>query len=177
VRNITSLAGCFLVYIGFKYLHFTFAISFIIAAITSIVAAVCSFAPWVLVTIFDKPTYIIAWLFIVGGIAGIAFQPFLGWLIDTMGERFVLVSEASILVFVCIGYGFAKSVFPDGNTAYVITAVCFVIDMLLISASMARATYLKKIAIHPSHVAPTLTMGVSIDHAFSIGIAFACGFV
>jgi predicted MFS family arabinose efflux permease len=217
VRNITSLAGCFLVYVGFKYLHFTFTLSFIIAAVTLLVAAVCfmsmtpipphketlhlklhreyrlfywlsvlygtrkqifiTFAPWVLVTIFDKPTYIIAWLYIVGGVAGIVFQPFLGWLIDRMGERFVLVSEASILVFVCIGYGFAKSVFPNGNTAYVIAAVCFVVDMLLISASMARATYLKKIAIHPSHVAPTLTMGVSIDHAFSIGIAFACGLV
>jgi hypothetical protein len=47
----------------------------------------------------------------------------------------------------------------------------------MISAGMARATYLKKIAIHPSHVAPTLTMGVSIDHVFSIGIAFACGFI
>jgi predicted MFS family arabinose efflux permease len=217
VRNITSLAGCLLVYIGFKYLNFSFALAFVIAAVTTLVAAACfmamtpipvhketlhlkvhreyrlfywlsvlygtrkqifiTFAPWVLVTIFDKPTYIIAWLFIVGGVAGIFFQPFLGWLIDKMGERFVLVSEASILVFVCIGYGFAKSFFPDGNTAYAIAAACFVIDMLLISASMARATYLKKIAIHPSHVAPTLTMGVSIDHAFSIGIAFACGFV
>ena len=217
VRNITSLAGCFLVYVGFKYLHFTFALSFIIAAVTTLVAAICfmamtpirahketlhlklhreyrlfywlsvlygtrkqifiTFAPWVLVTIFDKPTYVIAWLFIVGGVAGIIFQPFLGWLIDRMGERFVLVSEASILVFVCIGYGFSRSLFPNGNTAYVIASVCFVIDMLLISASMARATYLKKIAIHPSHIAPTLTMGVSIDHAFSIGIAFGCGFV
>ena len=217
VRNIASLAGCFLVYVGFKYLHFTFTMSFIIAAATLLIASGCfmamtpisahkktvhlklykeyrlfywlsvlfgtrkqifiTFAPWVLVTVFDKPTYTIAWLYILGGAAGIVFQPFLGWMIDRMGERFVLVSEASILVFVCIGYGFAKSVFPSGNTAYVIAAVCFVIDMLMISAGMARATYLKKIAIHPAHIAPTLTMGVSIDHVFSIGIAFACGFV
>jgi predicted MFS family arabinose efflux permease len=217
VRNIASLAGCLLVYVGFKYMHFSFAMSFIIAAATLLVASGCfmgmtpvhahkktlhlklhreyrlfywlsilfgtrkqifiTFAPWVLVTVFDKPTYTIAWLYILGGVAGIVFQPFLGWMIDRMGERFVLVSEAVTLVFVCLGYGFAKSVFPDGNTAYVIAAVCFVIDMLMISAGMARATYLKKIAIHPSHVAPTLTMGVSIDHVFSIGIAFACGFI
>ncbi len=216
VRNFTSIAGCFLVYLGFKYLHFTFTLGFMIAALALLFAAGCfmamtpvvhketthlklyreyrlfywlsvlygtrkqifiTFAPWVLVTVFEKPTYVIAWLFIVGGIAGIAFQPLLGWMIDKKGERFVLCLEAVSLIFVCLGYGFAKTVFPSGNTAYCIAASCFVIDMLLISAGMARATYLKKIAVHPSHVAPTMTMGVSIDHVFSIGIAFGCGFI
>ncbi len=136
-----------------------------------------TFAPWVLVTIYGKPTQVIAYFFTIGGIAGIFFQPLLGWTIDHLGERFVLSFEGVSLVFICLGYGFAKSVFPDGNTAYYIAATCFVIDMILISASMARATYLKKIAIHPSHVAPTLTMGVTIDHAFSIAISILCGIV
>ncbi|HBC86164.1 MAG TPA: MFS transporter [Lentisphaeria bacterium] len=136
-----------------------------------------TFAPWVLVTVYGKPTEVIAYFFTIGGIAGIFIQPLLGWMIDHMGERFVLSFEGVSLVFICLGYGFAKSIFPEGNTAYYIAATCFVLDMILISASMARATYLKKIAVHPSHVAPTLTMGVTIDHAFSILISIACGVI
>ncbi len=217
IRNFTAIGGSFLVYVGFKYLHLTFAITFVICAAVLLAAAVCfmamtpmpvhkaglhlklyreyslfywlsvlygtrkqifiTFAPWVLVTIYGKPTQVIAYFFTIGGIAGIFFQPLLGWVIDHLGERFVLAFEGVCLVFICLGYGFAKSVFPDGNTAYYIAATCFIFDMILISASMARATYLKKIAIHPSHVAPTLTMGVTIDHAFSIAISIICGFI
>ncbi len=217
IRNFTAITGSLLVYIGFKYLHFTFAMTFVICAIVLVIAAACfmamsvtpvhkahmhlklhreyrlfywlsvlygtrkqifiTFAPWVLVTIYGKPTQTIAYFFTVGGIAGIFFQPLLGWMIDHVGERFVLAFEGVSLVFICFGYGFAKAMFPEGNTAYYIAAACFMIDMILIAASMARATYLKKIAVHPSHVAPTLTMGVTIDHAFSILISIACGFV
>jgi hypothetical protein len=36
-----------------------------------------TFAPWVLVTVFNQPTQIIATLMMIGGIIGILFQPFL----------------------------------------------------------------------------------------------------
>jgi predicted MFS family arabinose efflux permease len=42
---------------------------------------------------------------------------------------------------------------------------------------MARSTYLKKIAVHPDHVTPTLTMSVSLDHVFSITIALLGGVI
>ncbi len=217
MRTFASIAGSFIVFLGFKYLHFTFAVSFVIAAASLVVGAACfaamtpvpthketlhlklypeyrlfyalsvlygtrkqifiTFAPWVLVTVFDKPTHIIASLLTIGGVAGIFLQPLLGWMIDHLGERTVLASEAVTLVVVCLGYGFSKTVFPSGETAFLIAATCFVVDMLLISVGMARATYLKKIALHPSHIAPTLAMGVTMDHAFSITIALASGVV
>jgi hypothetical protein len=40
---------------------------------------------------------------------------------------------------------------------------------------MARATYLKKIALSGEEVAPTLAMGTTIDHVFSISIAVLGG--
>ena len=43
------------------------------------------------------------------------------------------------------------------------------------SFNIARSTYLKKIALEPSHITPTLTMAVSIDHIFSISIALLGG--
>jgi len=42
---------------------------------------------------------------------------------------------------------------------------------------MARATYLRKIAVRPEDVSQTLTMGVTIDHVFSIAIALVSGVI
>jgi predicted MFS family arabinose efflux permease len=135
-----------------------------------------TFAPWVLVTVFHQPTQLLATLFTIGGITGILFQPLLGWTIDRLGERFVLASEALLLIFVCIGYGFAGRVFPEG-TAFIIVCACFLLDNMLMSVGMARSTYIKKTALDPSHVQPALTASVTIDHIFSISVALLGGLV
>jgi predicted MFS family arabinose efflux permease len=135
-----------------------------------------TFAPWVLVTVFRQPTQTIATLLTLGGVVGIVFQPLLGRAIDRMGERFVLVCEAVLLVFVCSGYGFAKILF-DERTAFLIACACFLMDQMLMSVNMARSTYMKKIALDPSHIQPALTLSVSIDHVFSITVALLGGLV
>jgi predicted MFS family arabinose efflux permease len=135
-----------------------------------------TFAPWVLVTVFRQKTQVLAILLAIGGVVGIFFKPLLGKAIDKLGERFILTAEAVILVFVCLGYGFAREVFAE-TAAMFIAFVCYVIDQMLMSVSMARATYLQKIAIVPEDVAQTLTMGVTIDHALSISIALLGGFL
>ena len=135
-----------------------------------------TFAPWVLVTVYHQPITIIATLLTIGGIAGIIFQPILGRAIDKFGERFVLASEGFMLIFVCFGYGFSKIFLPE-KIAFIIAASCFIIDQLLMSVGIARSTYLKKIAISPDHVTPTLTMSTSIDHVFSISVALAGGLI
>ncbi len=118
----------------------------------------------------------IASLLTLGGIAGIVFQPWLGRLIDSWGERLVLFSEAVILIVVCGLYGFAGTLFNPALALAVVSA-CYVADQLLMSVSMARATYLKKIAVHPSHVTPALTAATSIDHVFSIATAVVSGII
>jgi len=135
-----------------------------------------TFAPWVLVTVFHQPTAILATLLTVAGISGILFQPALGKAIDVLGEKKVLIMEALLLIVVCCGYGFGKTFFSE-RVAFFIAAACFVMDQLLMSVNMARATYLKKIAVKPEHITPTLTMSVSLDHVFSIGIALTGGIV
>ncbi|PKN36985.1 MAG: MFS transporter [Deltaproteobacteria bacterium HGW-Deltaproteobacteria-2] len=135
-----------------------------------------TFAPWVLVTVFKQKTEILATLLTIGGVIGIFSKPMLGKAIDKLGERFILTAEAAILVFVCIGYGFSKSIFSE-TTAMFIVFACYILDQMLIAVSMARATYLQKIAVKPEDVTQTLTMGVSIDHIFSIFLAVFGGFV
>jgi MFS family permease len=135
-----------------------------------------TFAPWVLVSVLKQPTQIMATLFTIGGVIGILFQPLLGWAIDKFGERMVLASEAVILVFVCFGYGFAAFIFSE-QTAFLVVCACFLIDQMIFSVSMARATYMKKIALQPDHIQPALTAAVTIDHIFSISAALLGGLV
>ncbi len=135
-----------------------------------------TFAPWVIVTIFNQPTETLATLFTIGGVIGILFQPFLGRAIDRFGEKKILQAEAVLLVFVCLGYGFAKSILAE-QTALVLIFACFLLDQMLFSVGMARSMYMKKIAKEDADVQPALTAGVTIDHIFSISIALIGGVI
>jgi predicted MFS family arabinose efflux permease len=214
IRNLAAIGGSFLVFLGFKYLGFTFQVICILSAIGFLIAAALLysmkpeqtgqqkiflklhkeyrlfyllnvlsgsrkqlfilFAPWVIVTIFKQPTQTMATLYTIGGIIGILFQPFLGWLTDRKGERFVLMTEAVLLVFVCLGYGFARVLFPE-TIAFLFTCVLFLIDQMLFSVGMARSMYMKKIALQDAHIQPALTAGITIDHVFSISVALLGG--
>ncbi len=214
IRNLAAILGSFVVFIGFRFLGFSFAHTFVLAAVCFAVAAVfmfsmktekdrqpvpylklhreyrlyyllailygsrkqlfITFAPWVIVTVFHQPTQTIATLLTIGGIIGILFQPLLGWATDRLGERFVLASEAVMLIFVCLGYGLSGSLFGE-HTAFLIACVCYLLDQMLLSVNMARATYMKKIARQPADIQPALTTAVTIDHIFSITIALVGG--
>lgn len=135
-----------------------------------------TFAPWVIVTIFGKPTQTIATLIVIGGIIGILFQPLLGKAIDKLGEKVVLASEAVLLVIVCLGYAYGKTLFSM-NVAFIIACVCYLLDQVLMSVSMARSTYMKKIALQDSDIQPALSASITIDHVFSISIALLGGVI
>lgn len=135
-----------------------------------------TFAPWVLVSVLGQPTQIMATLYFIGGVIGVFFQPLLGWMIDRFGERAVLAAEAVVLIFVCAGYGFAKFVFAP-ETAFLVVCACFLVDQMIFSVSMARATYMKKIALQPGDIQTALTAAVTIDHVFSISAALLGGVV
>lgn len=139
-----------------------------------------TFAPWVLIQIFNQGVSTFALLgFIIAGLS-IFFKPFVGYLIDKLGERFVLAGEAFCLIFVCLGYAFSQRFFAGiGHsefTIYVIFA-CFIFDQMLMAAGMARATYLKKIALTPEDVSPTLSMGTTVDHVLSMIVPWIGGFI
>jgi predicted MFS family arabinose efflux permease len=216
IRNFATILGSFLVFIGFRFLGFTFQHTFALTAIGLAVAAVLmftmkpdvvtkpknflslhkeyrlyyilnivtgarkqiflTFGPWVIVSIFKQPTQTIATLLTIGGVIGILFQPVLGRAIDRFGERLVMQVEAVTLVFVCLGYGFSKFLFPE-HTAFLLICGFYLIDQMLFAVNMARSMYIKKIALDPSHVQPALTAGLTIDHIFSIGIALLGGVI
>ena len=133
-----------------------------------------TFAPWVLVSVLGQPVTVIAILLTIGGVLGIVFQPVLGRAIDAWGEKTVLALEAFLLIFVCAAYALGPLVLPP-FWALLVASTCFLMDQILMSVGMARATYLKKIARTPEEVTPTLTMAVSVDHLFSISVALGGG--
>ncbi len=216
IRNLAAIIGSFIVFLGFRFLGFTFQYTFVLAGLSFVLAAFLlfsmkpeqtrrpkmfltlhreyslyyvmavlagsrkqlfiTFAPWVLVTVFKQPTQLMATLMTIGGVIGIVFQPFLGRMIDRYGERVVLMGEAVLLVVVCFGYGFSEAIFPEGMA---FLAVCgfYLLDQMLFSVSMARSTYLKKVAVQPDDIQPAITMSVTIDHIFSISAALVGGLI
>jgi predicted MFS family arabinose efflux permease len=135
-----------------------------------------TFAPWVVVSVYGKPTSVVAALYFAGGFAGVVFQPIIGKAVDRLGERFMLGLEALILIPVCILYGLGRFLFPEA-IAFAVVCVCYVVDSLLMSFGMARSVWLKKTAATSADIAPTLAMGISIDHVFSISVALVSGLV
>jgi MFS family permease len=126
-----------------------------------------TFGPWVLVDVFKQPVTTMTILFLIVAIIGIFVKPWVGHLIDKMGEKFVLSGEAFLFFFTCLLYAFAEDLFSY-PVAIACIYICYVTDFTLDSVSMARITYMKKIAIKPEDVSPSLSLGISLDHIVTI---------
>lgn len=135
-----------------------------------------TFAPWVLVQVFGEPASTIAKLWVASSVLGIVFKPALGRLIDRIGERPILMVDAGVLALVCLGYGFGPSL-PLGVWGIRLAYACFVLDQMLFAVGMARTSYLKRIAVDPNDLTPTLSLGVSIDHAVSMSLPTLGGLI
>jgi MFS family permease len=135
-----------------------------------------TFGPWVLVKIFHQEAVIFAKLWIAAAVLGVIFQPALGRAIDRFGERKVLMADSILIFGICLGYGFAHKLGSE-RLAIGLLYACMVADQLLFGVNMARDTYLSKIALKPEHVAPSLSLGVSINHAVSMSVPALGGLV
>lgn len=216
INTAASLIGFLVVWAGFKYFHISFRVTFTLAALAVLAAALCmsgmkaqkitrsrtafvfkkrytlyyvlcvlfgarkqiflTFGPWVLIRVFHQPVTVFALLGLAGTVLGVFFKPALGAAIDRVGERTIIMLESLALVLVCLGYGFAGNLLPVSVALFVVYA-CFVGDNLLFTCQMARATYLNKILADKNDLTPTLSMGVSVDHAVSMSIPFFAGLV
>jgi hypothetical protein len=52
---------------------------------------------------------------------------------------------------------------------------CYVLDQLLFGVENARSSYLAKIAEQPEDVSPSLSMGITLNHAISMLVPFIGG--
>lgn len=133
-----------------------------------------TFGPWVLIREFHQSAAVFAQLWVAGAIAGLFFQPLLGSLIDRWGERKVLIIDSLCVMTVCLGYAAAHWI-PNPRLVLPLLFACYIGDQLLFGVNIARTTYLSKIALNPTHIAPTLSLGSTLDHAVSMTVPILGG--
>ncbi len=133
-----------------------------------------TFAPWVLIQRFHCGVETFALLGIIATVIGLFYRPLLGRAIDAWGERTVMSIDAILITFLCITYAFAEQLF-SANIAMILIMICFVCDQLFFAVAMARITYLNRIAESPHDIAPSISMGITLDHAVSMIVPLGGG--
>lgn len=128
-----------------------------------------TFAPWVLITMFDCTVADFALLIFIATVLGLFFRPWLGRAIDTWGERTIITCESIILVIICLLYAFSPHLFSHSVARDLIMA-CYITDQVLFAVRIARTTYLNRIALNVEEIPPTISMGLTLDHAVSMSI-------
>ncbi len=135
-----------------------------------------TFGPYVLILKYGATPAVIASLMGVCAVLSIFTSPMIGKLTDYIGYKKIMVGDTVILFFVCLVYGFAHHFFTERIAFYIICGV-FILDSLISHASMAASVYVKDLSDNREEMTATLTTGISLDHAISIFIALAGGFI
>lgn len=133
-----------------------------------------TFAPWLLVSDFGQKAPQLAVAMGVSAVLGLFSKPMFGNLIDRYGERTVLTGESVLVFILCLCYAAAPEALSAGAAVLVLYGL-YVLDELLFSLSMARTTYLSRIALSPEDMVPTLGLGGTLDHVVSMLIPAAAG--
>ncbi|HOT01972.1 MAG TPA: MFS transporter [Acidobacteriota bacterium] len=128
-----------------------------------------TFSPWVLVSMFHTPPQTIALLVMAAAVGGVVFRQYFGLAVDRFGERAVLVVDGVAMAAICLGFALSANI----HLLYGL----FVLDSLMFATRIARITYLNKIAADKREIAPTLSMGLTLDHAVSMIVPFLGGFL
>ncbi len=134
------------------------------------------FGTWVLVSLHGVPVGTIALLYFIASALGVLVRPLLGDVIDWLGERTVLAADSILLLLICMTYAFASDLIPAPWDLRVLYAA-YVMDSVLFALRVARTTYLKKIAVDPTDITPTVSLGITIDHSVAMTLPILSGWL
>ena len=134
------------------------------------------FGSWVLVSMHGVPVATIALLYFIAASLGVILRPLLGDVIDWLGERTVLAVDELMLLVVCLVYAFAGDVLPGPWALWALYSA-YILDSILFALRVARTTYLKKIAVDPTDITPTISLGITIDHAVAMSLPILSGYI
>ena len=135
-----------------------------------------AFGAWVLVEIHGVSVSTIALLYFIAASLGVVLRPLLGEVIDWLGERTVLAADELLLLAICLTYAFAGNLF-SGNGVLLALYGAYILDIVLFALRVARTTYLKKIVDDPGDITPTISMGITIDHAVAMTLPILSGYI
>jgi MFS family permease len=128
-----------------------------------------SFGLFVLVSRFALDVPQVSLLLVAITFAGVLAGPWLGRMLDLHGERRMLGIVNVAYIVALSGYAFTDSL-P-------VACACYIIYTFILPISgMGAATYLRKVAT-PDEVAPSLAMGVTMQHAAAIVVPVTAGVI
>jgi MFS family permease len=128
-----------------------------------------SFGLWVLVNQFNLTVPQISILLMTVTFASMISGPWVGRMIDRHGERRMLSLVNLGYVVALAGYALAQDVW--------VACLCYVIYSFIMPLSqIGAATYLRKVAV-PDEIAPSLAMGVTMQHAAAIVVPVTTGII
>lgn len=128
-----------------------------------------SFGLWVLVNHFALDVPVISLVLLAVAIVAMLTSQSVGRLLDRIGERRLLRYVNIAYIVALLGYGLIDNV--------VAAVTCYVLYSLIMPLSwMGSSTYLRKIAPHED-IAPSLAMGLTMQHAPAIIVPIAAGFI
>ena len=131
------------------------------------------FAPWVIINLLGQGADTVALLTIVTYLAGTWAAPFLGKMLDKLGVKRMLWVEAAYIVLSFSAMGLLAGLLAGGSfdledplTWLVFGA--YVLCVLFEQFNMVHSYMMRAIALDPSEVTRTLSVGLSVDHVMAI---------
>ena len=129
------------------------------------------FAPWVIINLMDQGADTVALLTIVVHLAGTWIAPVIGRMLDQLGVRKMLLVEAGYIAvsFSVMGLlaGMLDSFAAGGGLTWLVYGA-YVLCVLFEQFNMVHSYMMRAIALDPSEVTQTLSVGLSVDHVMAI---------
>jgi len=125
-----------------------------------------TFGTLVLVNSFGFRVWNISFLLLISSIVNMVSAPYVGHLIDRLGERRMVPLSYTLLTFCCIGFAVIHSIWT--------LAFLLVIIKLLTMFGMGLSTYVRRIS-STEELTPTLSAGISINHVTSVAMPLVAG--
>lgn len=131
------------------------------------------FAPWVIINLLGQGADTVALLTIVVHLAGTWLAPVIGKMLDKLGVRKMLWVEA---VYIAASFStmgllagmLAAGTFDLGDGLTWLVFGAYVLCVLFEQFNMVHSYMMRTIALDPSEVTRTLSVGLSVDHIMAI---------
>lgn len=131
------------------------------------------FAPWVIINLLGQGADTLALLTIVVHLAGSWMAPQIGKQLDRLGVKRTLWAEAIYILVTFTLMGLVAGMLADGTLtsggwqSWVVFAA-YVVCMLFDQFGMVHSFMMRSIALEPSEVTRTLSVGLGVDHVMAI---------
>jgi MFS family permease len=125
-----------------------------------------SFVTLVLVQNYGLKVWQISTLMLISSVLNMLVAPYLGSLVDRLGERVTTPVSYVVLALSCIG-------FATINNVWFLIGF-WMLNRLVAPLRMGLSTYVYRTA-PPEELTPTLSAGVTFDHISSVGMPFLAG--